>query len=164
VNETLGGCNVLTENRLECEERARRARERVMDAAQQILTGDAANTGTDIQNGLRLAARVFESYAGAHERHLVVFSDMVERTEELSLGGGFDRESIQPAIKRLEAEGRVPVLNGVSVTVVGAGVVSGKELPAERILTIQEFWARYFQTAGAVLAPENYGAALVRFP
>jgi hypothetical protein len=43
-------------------------------------------------------------------------------------------------------------------------VVTSSELPAARILAIQDFWQRYFAESGAELQPDRYGAALVRFP
>ena len=43
-------------------------------------------------------------------------------------------------------------------------VVTSSELPAARILAIQDFWQRFFAASGAELPLDRYGAALVRFP
>ncbi|MGZ4149035.1 MAG: hypothetical protein ACXVQJ_03235, partial [Actinomycetota bacterium] len=64
----------------------------------------------------------------------------------------------------LRAAGAVPDLSGVTVTVVGAGVGSGSVLTPDRILAIERFWQAYFGLAGTTLAPDSYGAALIRFP
>ena len=92
---------------------------------------------------LRLAERVFASYPEATVRRLVICSDMVQHTASAP---------------------SVADLGGVSIYVVGAGVVTGTTLPAERILAMQDAWQAYFARAGADLPPARYGATLVRFP
>jgi hypothetical protein len=86
---------------------------------------------------------------------------MVERSAGLRMGRTFDATN---GLDALQAEGSIANLAGVQVYVVGAGVVTSTELPAERILAIQAFWEDYFAASGAELAPDRYGAALVRFP
>jgi hypothetical protein len=164
IDVEFEGCSVLTENPLTCEAETATARSEAVAAAGAIVGGRHPDAGTDILGGLRLAERVFASYPEAPRRTLVVLSDMVARSPQLSLTRGFAETDIDATLGRLEADGLVPALAGVEVFVVGAGVVSGQELPSGTILTIQRFWERFFRAAGGELRPERYGAALVRFP
>ena len=165
VNATFEGCNALTDNQLTCDTRARQTREEAVTTVEQILGSQERPAGTDIHNGLRLAERVFDAYPDAPERYLVVLSDMVERSSSLNLGRPtFDAARVEPMLDELAAADEIPDLEGVSVYVVGAGVVAGSELPADRILAIERFWQGFFERSGAQWSPDRFGAALVRFP
>ena len=89
---------------------------------------------------------------------------MVEHSSGLDMGSTFDGSTAGSQLDALEAGGSIPNLAGVRVYVVGAGVVKSSELPAARILAIQDFWQAYFTASGADLPADRYGAALVRFP
>jgi hypothetical protein len=165
IDATFPACDPLTDNRLECDARDAQVRDHVMASASSILDGTAVQAGTDIHDGVRLAERVFAAYPQATSRSLVVLSDMVERSRELSVGRVASDDSVASTLDAFAADGAIPNLADVDVYVVGAGVVSSSSaLPAERILAIQRFWQAYFTAAGAELPPERYGAALVRFP
>ncbi len=143
IDATFDACNAFTDNRLACEARTAQQRQDVIDQAEAILARQPGSAGTDIYDGVSLAGRVFASYPQASVRRLVICSDMVQRT------------STEPP---------TPELGGVTVYVVGAGVLAETALPGERILAIQRFWLRYFARAGSDLSPARYGASLVRFP
>lgn len=164
IDAAFHGCNVLTDNTLTCDARATQTREDAVAQATEIVAREAERSGTDIPGGLSLAERVFASYPEAGERYLVVLSDMVAHSSGLSFARRFSEADVESTLRRLDASGLVPRLDGVSVYVVGAGVVSGPELSAGRIVAIQRFWERYFEAAGSELLPERYGSALVRFP
>ena len=138
----------------------------LVTSAQQILAETPSEPGTDIQDAVSLAKRVFDAYPAASQRSLVVLSDMVEHTRRVNVGGvGFEG----PSRDRTRSTGwprraRSRDLTGVRVYVVGAGVVGSSELPAARILAIQRFWLGFFADAHADLTEDRYGAALVRFP
>jgi hypothetical protein len=165
VNATFRSCNALTENELTCETRVRTTRDEAVATVRQILEPEDRPAGTDIHNGLRLAARVFGAYPDAGERYLVMLSDMVERSPQLHLGRpAFDAATADRLLHELVAQDEVPDLTGVEVYAVGAGVVAGTEMSAERILAIERFWQGFFERSGARWSPEGFGAALVRFP
>ncbi len=113
---------------------------------------------TDILGSIELSDRVFRAYPNAR-RFLVLFSDMVEDVPGLD----FDREELTPERIHalLESErtaGRLPVLDGVHVHVVGA-----THRDQERFRRIRDFWFAFFRATGAHLEPEHYGTALLRF-
>lgn len=164
IDVAFEGCRALTGNPLVCDAESSAVREEALAAARAIVEAQPARAGTDVLGGLRLAERVFASYPEVGDRSLVLLSDMVPRSAHLSLRRGFAEVDVEPAVAALRAEGVVPDLAGVQVYVVGAGVVSGRELPGASIVAIQRFWERFVQEAGGDLRPERYGAALVRFP
>lgn len=164
IDVTFDGCSALTENPLVCDAESSRLQTQATAAAETMVEGKATTSGTDILGGLRLAERVFASYPEAGERRLVVLSDMVARSDALTLGRGVSDDQVDNVVAGLRTDGQIPDLAGVDVYVVGAGVVSGQELSGDSITAIQRFWERLFDTAGSELRPERYGAALVRFP
>ncbi len=143
IQATFEACDPLTDNRLACAARAAQLRGDALDAARAILARTSEASGTDIYDGVALAQRVFDAYPEAGARRLVICSDMVQNA------------SVRPPAARL---------GGVTVYVVGSGVVAGSELAPERILALQRRWLGYFAQAGADLTPARYGATLVRFP
>ena len=165
IDGSFDSCDPLTENKLVCEAKANQTRSSLVADAQQILASTAPIPGTDIQDAVSLAQRVFDAYPSASSRSLVLLSDMVEHTPRINVGGiGFGDRAANDTLDRLEASGSIPDLSGVRVYVVGAGVVGSSELPAARILAIQRFWLGFFAQAHADLTDDRYGAALVRFP
>ena len=89
----------------------------------------------------------------------------MERSSSLNLGRpSLDVAKVEPMLDGLAAQDQIPDLTGVSVYAVGAGVVAGEELSADRILAIERFWQGFFERAGARWGPDRFGAALVRFP
>jgi hypothetical protein len=161
IDATFAACDPFRDNQLECNARSSKLYDDVLAGAEAILDAVPAKSGTDIHEGLRLAERVLDAYPEATSRSLVLLSDMVEHSAGLRMGRTFDATN---GLDALQAEGSIANLAGVQVYVVGAGVVTSTELPAERILAIQAFWEDYFAASGAELAPDRYGAALVRFP
>jgi hypothetical protein len=164
IDATFQACDLLRDNPLVCDARTAKMRSDVTAGAQAILGAIPARAGTDIHDGLRLAERVFTAYPNATSRSLVLLSDMVEHSSGLDMGPTFDGSAATSGLDTLAAGASIPNLAGVQVYVVGAGVVSSSELPAVRILAIQDFWRSYFTASGADLPADRYGAALVRFP
>lgn len=164
IDVTFDGCDPLTENPLVCEAETSARRQEALATATAIVTGPTERAGTDVLGGIRLAERVFAAYPQASDRSLVLLSDMVAHAPVLTLRRGFTEADVDPTIAVLDAEGSIPDLTGVQVYVVGAGVVSGRELPADGILAIERFWERLVATSGGELRPDRYGAALLRFP
>ena len=165
IDATFTACDPLTDNPLECDARTSRLRDDVAAEAKRILSTVSVAAGTDIHDGLLLAARVFDAYREAGARSLVLLSDMVERSPRLNVARASSGDGlIGSTLDGFASDGLLPDLEGVSVYVVGAGVVSDAEMPADRSLAIESFWRAYFARAGADLPTDRYGAALVRFP
>jgi hypothetical protein len=164
IDVAFEGCDPLTQNPLLCDAEVSTRREEATRAAGAIVERRPARAGTDVLGAIRLAERVFAAYPEASERSLVILSDMVARSPSLSLRRGFTDADVDPSIASLQARGLVPDLTDVHVYVVGAGVVSGQELPGTSLASIQRFWERFVAAAGGELRPERYGAALLRFP
>lgn len=164
IDVAFDGCSAFTENPLVCDAEASTLVGEAVATAESIVEGHPDQAGTDILGGLALAERVFASYPDARDRALVVLSDMVARSPQLTLTRGFAEADVEPTVADLSADGLVPDLDGVEVYVVGAGVVSGQELPGVSFVSIQRFWERLVEAGGGSLPPERYGAALVRFP
>jgi hypothetical protein len=164
IDVAFTSCDAFTENPLVCTAETDELREEASAEARAILARTAEEAGTDIHDALALAERAFDAYPESGARSLVLLSDMVERSARLNVVRVAAQRSPDAAIEELAADGSIPDLNSVSVYVVGAGVQSGTELSPEQIVAIQGFWQTFFDRAGAELAPERYGAALVRFP
>lgn len=113
---------------------------------------------TDVMGAIGLAARVFE-VEDREQNVLVVMSDMIEDSEEYSfMQSRFDQERIDAILARERQAGRLPNLRGTQVYVAGAGGVS-----RDHFHDLRRFWIAYFTAAGATLAEENYGTALIGF-
>src|SRR5437867_9123645 len=104
-----------------------------------------AAPATDVIDAMQLAERVFSTYEG-NQKLLVVFSDMIEESRRYN----FTTEKLTAArigqiIANEQDAGRLPDLQGVEVCVVGAGATTSGGLPADKLLTIREFWIQYFK-------------------
>lgn len=129
-----------------------------------IVTRQPSPGGSDVLSAIELAVRVFgRSEANGHPKYLVVFSDMLHNTPELSLYSvALDPGSINRIVDGLKTNGRIPNLNGVKVYVAGAGEDVANELPADRNRAIEAFFRAYLKAAGATVV--SYAATLPRFP
>jgi hypothetical protein len=87
-------------------------------------------------------------------RRLVMFSDMIQNTPELSFWGSSQVVPKQ-ALQKVEKDNLLPNLKGVAVYVAGAG----GGLPAAKAQQLQEFWKAYFEKSGARL--KFYGPLLL---
>jgi len=132
----------------------------------KLLAERRPERGTDLLNAFSLAAKVFQAdeNRGAHEKALVVFSDMLEQTRTCDFASlQLDDAQIRRIIARERAAGRLPDLRGVEVWVAGAAASSRDGLSSDRIYRIQTFWLRYFKSCGANLPPAHYGTTLLDF-
>lgn len=102
---------------------------------------------------ISFAAKILTSDEVASKR-LVIHSDMIQNSELLSL---YQQKEIVGAtlVERLKKDGTIERLKEVEVYVAGAGgSVTDKKSRA-----IEEFWRKYFESAGAVV--KFYGPLLV---
>src|SRR5436309_14565745 len=111
-----------------------------------------------------LAERVLLTDEG-NQKLLVVFARMTEESRRYN----FTTEKLTAArigqiIAKEQDAGRLPDLQGVEVCVVGAGATTSGGLPADKLLTIREFWTQYFKAAAPNTPKERYGTALLKCP
>ncbi len=123
-----------------------------------LLKSNRKIMNTEILSSLDIAERIFKSFPQPR-KILVIFSDMIEDSKNYN----FARENLKPSrieqiINNEKRKNLIPDLNKVKVYVAGANAKS-----TDRFNKIQNFWLEYFKETGANLAPENYGAALIRF-
>ena len=119
---------------------------------------------TNIFDALSLAQRVFATYH-RDRKVLVIFSDMIEESAQYNFRRKPpDITQTARIIKRQQAAGNLPDLNGVEVYVVGAGEGTYSNLPSSQIRAVEEFWLKYFKACGADLRKERYGSALLEAP
>ncbi len=140
-----------------------RARETLRQQVRAACAGKTPSARTALMASLEMAGKVFngEQVKALPEKRLVIFSDMVEESENYD----FTRERLTPARIQaiVEAErkaGRLPHLNGVRVWKAGAASVA---LDDNRNRDLECFWIAYFKAAGADLAPEHFGPTLLDF-
>lgn len=133
-------------------------REELVRRFGRMLEARGSASTTDILGALDLARRVFQSYPSG-TRALVILSDMVQESSELSLKRrvpeGGERSAL---VRRLKREGRIPDLAGVRAWVVGA-----RDPDPRRFRAIRSFWLELFHEAGATLREADYGGPLIRF-
>jgi hypothetical protein len=100
---------------------------------------------------LETVRAVADTNRATHPARLVIFSDMLENTDLLTFGQ-LTREGADAALKRVEAQGMVPDLDGIEVDAFGIGRshVPGRpplQLSTQRVL--ETFWEELFRKAGA---------------
>jgi len=105
--------------------------------------------GTDILSTLQDAGDEIRGYPG-YRTVLVIFSDMLQATQELNMEG---LQRMPPAdwVQRAAAGGRLPDFGGVCV------LVSGARVDTPEAQRVKAFWMDYFQATGADLLDRNYG-------
>jgi hypothetical protein len=147
----------FSDSRLTYATRLKKVQASIHEAARGILK-EPATAQTDLLGAMQLAAKALAvNSAGA--RFLVVFSDMIEESPQLNFRALRLTDARIASILAVERKnGRIPSLSGVRVWVAGAGGAS-----RDKFLEIQNFWIRYFQAAGAELAPAHYNASLLDF-
>lgn len=164
INEEFPLFDPLSDNKLVYEKRVAGLREGVLDKAEKLLFANRGSVKlTKILDSLQLAGRVFETYK-RDKRSLVIFSDMIEESDRYN----FQRQpltakSINDIVQSERRAGRLPNIAAASVYVVGAAAGGGPASSSQRFTDIQNFWAAYFEAAGAVLPRARYGSSLLAF-
>ena len=113
-------------------------------------------SGSDLVGALEVAGRMFSAKPES-KKSLVIFSDMVLRgtagKTEIDLGK--PKADFAKAYDALKANGMIPGLKDVKVTVVGAVTND-----STRWHQIRDFWAKVFADAGATMPLERYNRNL----
>lgn len=170
INQTFPLFNPGTDNPLivrkkqeEYDKQLQELRGQLSATAQRLLADSARRINqTRILDATRLAERVFKTYL-RQKKVLVVFSDMIEESDRANFQRQTPTEaSTAKLLGEEQRAGRLPDLAGVRVYVIGAGASSQRLAPAS-YTNVENFWLQYFKRAGADLAKERYGAALLSF-
>ncbi len=165
IRESFDRFNPLKENKLDHERRVREQRDAAIKKAEAIVRRPpSGRLGHSILDAMQLAERAFAALPG-DQKLLVIFSDMIEQSRRYDFTGeNLTAARIDAIIDRERSAGRVPDLQDVEVCVVGAGASPSGGLPPEKLFSIQAFWLKYFEAAGANLPKERYGSALLKCP
>jgi hypothetical protein len=152
-------------NPLTCRRQAQTSMVAALSLADHLLSRKTKRGGTAILDALNLSQNVFDTYAGTHEKYLVILSDGVEESSRYR----FTKANLRPdAIKRLIARERsahiLPALRSVEVYFAGAAVTASGNPNETKILKIRSFWLTYFAATGAILPATRYGPTLISFP
>ncbi len=156
-----------TENRLYRKAELKRAEQR-LSALKDSLCQVACSTlekydkkimKTQIMGAMQVAERIFHRYHHP-QKMLVIMSDMIEDSDHYNFyRENLHKSRIQEIISRERADNHLPNLQQVRVYVTGA-MAEG----SDRYYKIRDFWLEYCKACGAELRPEDYGAALIKFP
>ena len=93
------------------------------------------------------------------EKILVLLSDMIQDSKEYDFSSTkITNDYINKVIRYRQRKNLIPDLGGVKVYVAGA---SGSD--SHKYRSIERFWARYFQKAGADYSHHRYGHTLISF-
>lgn len=165
INETFERYQPMKENKLDYDRRMHEKRDAVIKEAEAIVRKrPSGRPGTNVLDALQLAERVFLAHK-EDQKLLVIFSDMIEQSRRYDFTGeNLTAARIDQIIARERSAGRLPDLHDVEVCVAGAGAEKSGGMPAEKFLSIREFWFQYFEAVGANLPKERYGAALLKCP
>ena len=133
------------------------------------LRGIFENSSSDLPrteilaNLVRMGEDVIPRTRVSEDVHLLVVSDMMQNSEVLSLyrSGRLRDLDIDGALSEVDAAGFMGTLEGVSVSVVGAGASLNSFRPTDR-RSLKRFWRQYVSQSGGNLrefgAPEMSGS------
>jgi hypothetical protein len=144
-------------NRIRFERNLTETKERVQSAVEKLLSEKVGTPRTEILNSLNIADTIF--HKEKREKILVLFSDMIQDSREFNFArvevtdGYIDR-----VIGYRQRQSLIPNLSDVRVYIAGA---SGPD--SKKFRSVERFWARYFEEAGADFSPHRYGHSLIRF-
>jgi hypothetical protein len=144
-------------NRLAFEQSLAKSKSDLQKAVEGLLSRKEGTPRTEILNSLNIADTIF--HEEKRNKVLVILSDMVQDSKEYN----FDRVELTDAyiaevVRQRKEKSLIPDLTGVKVYVAGA---SADE--AQKFRSIEKFWDRYFEAAGADFSPHRYGHSLLDF-
>lgn len=112
--------------------------------------------GTDILSTFFDVAEEVRAFPN-HRTTVVVFSDMMQATDEINMEGLI---RMPPAswVSERTSQGRLPDLSGACIVVVGArtDTAAGQR--------VKDFWEEYFEATGATFHDRNYSYRPVQIP
>ncbi|NVL93571.1 MAG: hypothetical protein HWN71_11110 [Desulfobacterales bacterium] len=144
-------------NRIQFERNLTETKEKIQREVDRLLSRKKGTPRTEILNSLNIAETIF--HKEKREKILVILSDMIQDSREYDFSSTkITNHYINKVIKYRRKKNLLPNLSGVKVYVAGA---SGSD--SHKYRSIEKFWARYFQIAGADYSHHRYGHTLISF-
>lgn len=101
----------------------------------------------------------------AHEKSVLIVSDMMENSEAVSFygNGGIGNLNVEAILAKTEEAGLLSQMGGASINIIGAGISgNGGYLSQTAMQNLQRFWSLYFEKSGAELfgwgQPQLFGS------
>lgn len=144
-------------NRIQFERSFTETKEKIRRGVEGLLSQKNGTPRTEILNSLNIAETIL--HKEKREKILVLLSDMIQDSKEYDFSSTkITNGYIAKVIEYRQKKNLIPNLSGVKVYVAGA---SGSD--SHKYRTIEKFWARYFQIAGADYSHHRYGHTLISF-
>ena len=144
-------------NRIQFERSLTETKEKIRAEVQRLLSQKDGTPRTEILNSLNIAETILHNEK--REKILVLLSDMIQDSKEYDFSSTkITDDYIDKVIKYRLKKNLIPNLAGVKVYVAGA---SGSD--SHKYRSIERFWARYFEKAGADYSHHRYGHTLISF-
>jgi isoleucyl-tRNA synthetase len=144
-------------NRIQFERSLTETKEKIRGEVEQLLSQKKGTPRTEILNSLNIAETIFHNEK--REKILVILSDMIQDSREYDFSSTkITNDYINKVIRYRQKKNLIPNLAGVKVYVAGA---SGSD--SHKYRSIEKFWARYFDRAGADYSHHRYGHTLISF-
>jgi len=144
-------------NRIQFERNLTETMEKIRREVGRLLSQRKGTPRTEILNSLNIADTIFHDEK--REKVLVILSDMIQDSREYNFSRAKITDGyINKVIRYRQKQNLVPNLTGVKVYVAGA---SGSD--SHKYRSIEKFWARYLERAGAEYSHHRYGHTLLIF-
>ncbi len=144
-------------NRIQFERNLTETKEKIQQEVDRLLSHENGTPRTEILNSLNIADTIFHDEK--RDKILVIFSDMIQDSREYDFSSTkITNAYINKVIRYRQKKNLLPNLSGVKVYVAGA---SGSD--SHKYRSIEKFWERYFQRAGADYSHHRYGHTLISF-
>jgi len=144
-------------NRIQFERSVTETKAKIRQEVENLLSRKKGTPRTEILNSLNIAETIFHDEK--REKILVILSDMIQDSREYNFSKTtITDEYINRVIRYRQTQNLLPNLTGVKIYVAGA---SGKD--SHKFRSIEKFWARYFEKAGAEYSHHRYGHSLIVF-
>jgi hypothetical protein len=144
-------------NRIQFERSLTETKEKIRTEVGRLLSQKEGTDRTEILNSLNIAETIF--HKEKREKILVLLSDMIQDSREHDFSSSkITNDYINKVIRYRQKQNLLPKLTGVKIYVAGA---SGSD--SHKYRSIEKFWARYLERAGADYSHHRYGHTLISF-
>ncbi len=144
-------------NRIQYERTLTETKDKIRREVERLLSQKKGTPRTEILNSLNIADTIF--HKEKREKILVLLSDMIQDSREYDFSSTkITNHYINKVIRYRQKKRLIPNLSGVRVYVAGASSPD-----SHKYRTIEKFWARYFEKAGADYSHHRYGHTLISF-
>ena len=158
VQEEIPGFNPIRDNLVLHKKKVKKTRGAILSKVRAIVYNQSISSEkTKIMDGLIVAGEILNSY-GDHDRVLLVFTDGFEEGDHYDFVAENLSEKRTGQIIGNEKSGkRLPDLTGVRLCMTGIGVGIYGDTSTEKLLSVRNFWLKYFTAAGAIVSPGSIG-------